>query len=266
MSQNLELYREAKPLVSLSQLTNAADANGLAVDCIGAEEALLSVRVPGFGGTIPTLEIHWEESADGLTWADITGAVHHQIIVSPERVVAAADMGDKTYTLAAQPTHPSRLVTLCVDANDSTTAHKVTIKGTGWKSINDYLATAYPTPDNSYQANCDAVALTYIFDLATMFKASRAIPSYVWKTVTSVVGSASAGNAGGDTFQLGVDNAYQMVHQGYLDLRQRERYIRAVSVKGGSGQLGAFTAEVMLSRFGNLGVPVNQAFPVEFTL
>jgi hypothetical protein len=263
---NMELYREAKPLVSLDQLTASADANGIAVDCLGAREAVLSVRIPGYGGTLPTIDIHWEESADGVTWADIVGAVHNQIAQIPERIVAAADMGDKAYTIAAQPTYPSRLATLVVDANDSTSAHKVTIVGTGWKSINDYLATAYPTPANSYQANCDAVAISYVFNLATMLKARYIIPGYIWKTVTSATGSNSAGNAAGDTFQLGIDNAYQIVHQGYLDLTKRKRYIRAVSVKGGAGQLGAMSAEVLLSRGGNLGTPINQAIPVEFAL
>ena len=249
---DMELYRETKPLQSLNQLTNAADANGTGIDCIGAEEAVLSLVVGGFGGTVPTLDVHWEESADNVTFVDIPLAAHSQIIVDPVRIVAAHDIQDSAYTIAAQPANPSRLVTLVVDANDSTTEHKVAIVGTGWNSVSSYLSGAA------------AVPLSYTFVLSTMLKASRIIPGYIWKTVTSPTGSASASNAPGDTFQLGVNNADLITHEGYLDLRPRKRYIRAVSVKGGAGQLGAFVAQARLGRFRT--VPVVPAIPLEFAV
>jgi hypothetical protein len=120
----------SKVEISLAK-DDPADANGRAIDCFGAHEALPFVVQATLGGTDPTNDVKWAESPDGSTsWADITGAAHDQILIDDNKVVTVVDLANEVLTLAAQPASPSRLLITIVDTTPSITAGTVYIVGT----------------------------------------------------------------------------------------------------------------------------------------
>jgi hypothetical protein len=83
--------------------------------------------------------------------------------------------------------------------------------------------------------------------------------------VDGTVDFATLGGGGDETITVGVDNSGPRIpHVGRLNLRDRKRYIRAVSAKGGSSQTGGFVAFAVL--LSNADPPIEQVIPYEFSV
>ncbi|GIW70326.1 MAG: hypothetical protein KatS3mg101_1073 [Patescibacteria group bacterium] len=73
------VYDAIKALVTLRPQAITANANGISVDTQGYNSAAVILEVGAVSGTNPTLDVKLQESADGSTWADISGATFAQV-------------------------------------------------------------------------------------------------------------------------------------------------------------------------------------------
>lgn len=230
---------------SLNQAASLT-GNGASIDCLGYDEALAVVSYGQLAGTTPSSVVHWEESADGSSWANITGAVHKAALVDDNDIVASVNLTNTTLTIAAQPANPSRLLITVTDTTPGITAGTVTITGTRPPSFNEF-------EDQEYTE-----AVTF-----TAGAAKRT--TGVFKTITSIVtsGFTVLGGGGDETVKIGSDNS-NLVHEGSINLINRKRYLRAVNTESGSGVSGAVCAGLFLLSASYR--PLNRAIAPEFRI
>jgi hypothetical protein len=78
-----DLANQALLGATLVPQTITASANGTSIDCITADGSCFAIQLIGaVSGTSPTLAGKLQESSDGSTWTDISGAVFTTVTAS----------------------------------------------------------------------------------------------------------------------------------------------------------------------------------------
>jgi hypothetical protein len=260
-------HQALKSVVSIAQnLTDADSQPGAAIDCLGYDEALLELITGQFGGTAdPTLIVKWQESDDGVTWADITGAVHPTVLFDNNLIVASVNLTNAlTATIAAQPAKPSRIAVVITDTTSSITTGTVYITGTREANeqageVGDQAVAELLTYTSSGTSNGKTLRTT------ALFKTVTAVKFGLFTDITGTIDFATLGGSGDETVIVGVDNSGPSCPQvGRLNLINRKRYIAAYSTKGGSSPAGTFVAKAVLTKKHKL--PVVQVVPISFNV
>jgi hypothetical protein len=252
-----------KTAVSIVQtLTDANAQPGSAIDCLGYDEALLELIVGQMGGTDPTLAVKWQESDDGITWSDITGAAHNQVLLDNNLIVTTVNLTNGlTATLAAQPAKPSRIIVTVTDTTSGITTGTVYITGTREPvagEVGDQVCVELLTYTSAGTSNGKSMTTT------TVFKTVTAVKFGLFTDIAGTIDFATLGGSGDETVIVGVDNSgVACPHVGRINLINRKRYIAAHSTKAASGSpTAAFTAKAVLFKAHRL--PVKQVIAAEF--
>jgi hypothetical protein len=248
--------------VSIAQtLTDANAQPGLAIDCLGYDEALLELLCGQMGGTDPTLAVKWQESDDGVTWSDITGAAHSQVLLDNNLIVTSVNLTNAlTATIAAQPAKPSKIIVVITDTTSGITTGTVQIVGTREPvagEVGDQVITELLTYTSAGTSNGKTLTTTGLFKTVTSVKFGA------FTDISGSIDFATLGGSGDETVIVGVDNSGAMCpHVGRINLINRKRYIAAHSTKGGSSPTAAFVAKAVLFKAHRL--PVKQVIVAEF--
>ncbi len=237
-----------KPMCSVAGNLSDTTITGISIDTKDFEEALAYVQTGQFSGTAPTCTVKWQDSADDSTFADISGAVHDQILIESTSIVAQVDLTNIAFTIAASPTNPARLQVIVTDTTSTITVGTLTIIGT--------------RPPARGESGNQAQTVVQMYTQGATNKTDE-----YWVTVTSITASdfATLGGSSDELIDVGVEKSGPLTpHAGRLNLTQLKRYIRAVATITGTTPVGEVVASLILS--GVRDFPVFHTVPCEFSV
>lgn len=237
-----------KPMNSVAGNLSDTTITGISIDTKDFEEALAYVQTGQFSGTSPTCTVKWQDSADDSTFADITGAVHDQVLLDSVSIVAQVDLTNIAFTIAAQPTNPARLNIIVTDTTSTITVGDLTIIGT--------------RPPVRGESGNQAQTVVKAFTAGATVKTDE-----YWAAITSITASdfATLGGSSDELVEVGVENSGPLTpHAGRLNLSHLKRYIRAVATITGTTPVGEVVASLILS--GIKDFPVFHTVPSEFSV
>jgi len=96
----METIKEAvKAVEAFRPADVAASAGGLTIDRLGFDDALFVLSTGAVDGTSPTLDVKIQESDDGSTWSDVSGATFTQITAANQLATLRVNLaiGRKRY-------------------------------------------------------------------------------------------------------------------------------------------------------------------------